>query len=84
MTSDRGYPNSTGDTFGPVLDHYRCAAAHVGRRCQLYDSHDDPHAHAWLEPGRTWRPRIYRWTDTGEQWEHDQRVRLQRCCLSRH
>ena len=91
MTSDGAYPDAMHDSFGAILDSFRCTAMLDGRRCQLYAGHPDPHAHAWLEPisGRThrrraypWRAHIERWTDDGERWSHDG-TRLRWCCMFR-
>jgi hypothetical protein len=92
MTSDGGYPDAQDDTFGSIIDSYRCAARLSGRRCQLFADHADAHAHAWLEPihrtvrgGRTfpWRPQFVRWTDAGDQWPDDRSQRIRWCCMFR-
>ncbi|HEV7205029.1 MAG TPA: hypothetical protein VGN18_10480 [Jatrophihabitans sp.] len=93
MTSDGGYPQLNDDTFGPVVDRYRCPAAFERRRCQLFDGHDDPHAHAYVAvAARTfrraqraipWRPTIVRWTDDGASWPDERNTRLRWCCIFR-
>ena len=92
MTSDGGYPDAMADSWGALLDSYRCAAELDGRRCQLFADHADPHAHAWLEPtdswrrwgrrGYPWRSHVERWTDDGERLPHDG-TRLRWCCMFR-
>lgn len=89
VTADITYPDMRRDSFGPLLDSYRCLEVSDGRRCQLYDNHDGPHAHA-IRPAplrhrnQRYVPGVWhRWDQTGAWVQQPGTERLRWCCQGR-
>lgn len=76
-----GYPETPVDETQAFLDRFRCEAVEEGRRCQLYDRHDDAHAHAELVSAKPWQTVRHRWDDEGARWVDDDSKRLRWCCM---